>query len=158
MKFKKEALRKIIQEELQAVLSEQLTPDELKSIGMTADQFKSLRDDEKAAYTKMAKGETETITDKPTMIKGRRRDPKLQINQQIYNMVLKRINSKLPPLETDGLYGTKTRTAGQKIRKYIRKNLPRGTTIAAGIEQILGAGMKTLRQVARRKILDNDGS
>ena len=110
MKFKKEALRKIIQEELQAVLSEQLTPDELKSIGMTADEFKSLPDDEKAAYTKMAKGETETITDKPTMIKGRRRDPLLIKVQQELNR-LGAFDNNGKPIKVDGIPGPKTATA-----------------------------------------------
>jgi len=110
MKFKKEALRKIIQEELQAVLNEQLTPDELKSIGMTADEFNSLPDNEKAAYTKMAKGETETITDKPTMIKGKRRDPLLMKVQQELNR-LGAMGNDLKPLKVDGLPGPKTATA-----------------------------------------------
>ena len=110
MKFKKEALRKIIQEELQAVLNEQLTPDELKSIGMTADEFNSLPDDEKAAYTKMAKGETETITDKPTMIKGRRRDPLLIKVQQELNR-LGAFDNNGKPIKVDGIPGAKTATA-----------------------------------------------
>lgn len=110
MKFKKEALRKIIQEELQAVLNEQLTPDELKSIGMTADEFNSLPDDEKAAYTKMAKGETETITDKPTMIKGRRRDPLLMKVQKELNR-LGAFDNNGKPLKVDGIPGPKTATA-----------------------------------------------
>jgi hypothetical protein len=110
MKFKKEALRKIIQEELQAVLNEQLTPDELKSIGMTADEFDSLPNDEKAAYTKMAKGETETITDKPTMIKGRRRDPLLIKVQQELNR-LGAFDNNGKPIKVDGIPGPKTATA-----------------------------------------------
>lgn len=116
MKFKKEALRKIIQEELQAVLNEQLTsdeqltPDELKSIGMKADEFNNLPPDEKAAYTKMAKGETETITDKPTMIKGRRRDPLLIKVQQELNR-LGAFASDGKPIKVDGIPGPKTATA-----------------------------------------------
>ena len=110
MKFKKEALRKIIQEELQVVLSEQLTPDELKKIGMDADEFNSLPDDEKAAYTKMAKGETETITDKPTMIKGRRRDPLLMKVQRELNR-LGAFDNNRKPIKVDGIPGPKTATA-----------------------------------------------
>ena len=110
MKFKKEALRKIIQEELQAVLSEQLTDEELNKIGMDADEFNSLPDDEKAAYTKMAKGETETITDKPTMIKGRRRDPLLMKVQRELNR-LGAFDNNRKPIKVDGIPGPKTATA-----------------------------------------------
>ena len=218
MKFKKETLRKIIQEELQAVLSEQnrrfsfdanLIPanlinnypqerkkaqqkglaliDKLASLGaLNQDQGNLFRRDINNPETsgvyllslikdlesevnkyELSDETSSDITSQKQLDKIARSqmraarlkknfNPKLQVNQQIYNMVLKKINSKLFPLEVDGQYGSKTRAAGREIRNYIRKNLPRGTTTLAGIEQILGAGMKTLKQVASRKIIDND--
>lgn len=213
MKFKKETLRKIIQEELQAVLSEQNSStafdanlinnypqerkkvqqkglaliDKLASLGaLNQDQGNRFRREINNSQTsgvyllsliKDLESEVnkyELSDETPSDIASQKQldkiarskmrtarlkknfNPKVQVNQQIYNMVLKRINSKLPPLKVDGQLGSKTRAAGREIRNYIRKNLPRGTTTIAGIEQILGAGMETLKKVANRKILDNN--
>jgi hypothetical protein len=167
MKITKKLIKQIIQEELEAQLEEQVSSFVAAGEEAARRREKAMQGpsaiekliSDPSAIEKAAAAAEPKKTKPAKNVRKKARpsgDPQTQTMQQIYNMALKRINSKLPPLETDGLHGPKTRIAGQEIRKYIRKNLPRGTTIAAGIEQILGAGMKTLRQVARRKILDND--
>jgi len=100
MKFLKEALRKIIQEELQSVLKEQTSSD--PGMSMARQTPASLED--------LAVGRVDVVG-KPMKIKGKRRNPLLiKVQRELIRLGAFDFNS-MEPIKADGMAGPITATA-----------------------------------------------
>ena len=100
MKFKKEDLRKVIQEEIQSVLKEQTSFD--PGMSMARQTPASLED--------LAVGRVDVVGE-PMKIKGKRRDPLLmKVQRELIRLGAFDFNS-MKPIKADGMAGPITATA-----------------------------------------------